>query len=74
LYGNGGADLKIVKRDLNIPNILSITFLKEAWRRLNNSIALTGWFPSPPKSLRWYRVPRNGAKNRRRFGNPQSPK
>ncbi|KAM7525102.1 hypothetical protein LguiA_015004 [Lonicera macranthoides] len=41
-YGNGGGVLKIVNLDLKIPNILSITFLSDAWRRLNNSLAFRG--------------------------------
>ena len=52
LNGNGGADLKMVNRDLKMPNILSITFLNDAWRRLNNSFSFSGSFPLPAKSWR----------------------
>ena len=72
LNKNGGADLKIVKRDLKIPNNLSTTFLKDACRRLNNSFSFSGSLPWPAKSCRWYRTPRCGAKNWRRLANPQS--
>jgi len=72
LKGNGGANLKIRKRDLKIPKILSITFLKDAWRKLNNSFWKLGSQPWPLKSCRWYFVALYGAKKLRRFANPQS--
>ena len=72
LKGNGNAELKIRKRDLKIPKILSITFLKDAWRKLNNSFRLLGSQPWPPKSCRWYFVALYGAKKLRRFANLQS--
>ena len=59
LKENSGADLKIKKRDLNIPNILSMTFLKCEWRRLNSSFWFARSLPSPRNSCRWYRVLRS---------------
>lgn len=63
VIGNRGSSINILNLNLEIPNILSTTFLKEPCLGLINSFSFSYSLSWYVKSCRWYSTPRYRAKN-----------